>query len=210
MSSSLRLTLLACLAVSSSYVAFVGFPNRPSSNSRPATKFLDVSTASSSPSAAPVETAEVQASMTQGLRALAALCAALLLAFAPMQDAQAARSGGRMGGGRAPSFRAPPRAMPQSRAGPSVGSSVYRGGPNVSIGVAPMFAPSPFGFGGGFGFGMPLFPPLGFGMPLGGGPTASDQMLQNQQRNDERQIDAQKQQIQDLERQINELKASKK
>mmetsp|Transcript_25918 Transcript_25918/g.41507 ORF Transcript_25918/g.41507 Transcript_25918/m.41507 type:complete len:216 (+) Transcript_25918:93-740(+) len=143
-------------------------------------------------------------------RVVAAVCAALMVALVPLQGAEAARSGGRMGGGGGrmggSSFRArpsPPRqAMPRGNSGARMSS-----GPNIHIGVAPPM----YGYGGGFGgFGMPFG---GFGMPFGGfgmmHNSGNDQMLQNQQRRDESQLDGQKSQIADLEKQIAELKASK-
>jgi len=148
------------------------------------------------------------------LRIAAAVCAALMLAVVPLEGAEAARSGGRMGGGSS-SFRArapPPRqAAPRSAtAGPRVST-----GPNIAIGVAPSMGYG--GFGGGFGYG-------GFGMPFGGfglfgppvlpipvpvGPSANDQILQNQQLRDESKLDAQKAEIQELQKQLTALKAGK-
>merc|ERR1719214_188695 len=87
-----------------------------------------------------------------------------------------------------------------------------RSGPNISVGVGPMFAPPVFGpFGGGF-FGPSLFGPTVLPVPVpfgGSGPSATDQMLQNQQRRDESQIDSQNRQIAALEKEIAELKAKK-
>lgn len=83
------------------------------------------------------------------------------------------------------------------------------GGPNISVGVSPFgfgspFGYSPFGFGGGFG--MPLIVPFGGG----GGESNTDRMLKENQRQDERVIDQQKSQIETMQKELAELKASKK
>jgi len=140
------------------------------------------------------------------LRAALAIMAALAVAFVPMDGAEAARSGGRMGGGmgrggggfggRAP----PPRAQTQRRAAPS-------SGPNINIGVGPVFAPPMFS---PFGFGMPFFGPPIIPIPFGSsGPSNTDRMIQDQQRRDESVIDQQKQQIDQMQRELSELKAKK-
>mmetsp|Transcript_55825 Transcript_55825/g.107708 ORF Transcript_55825/g.107708 Transcript_55825/m.107708 type:complete len:210 (+) Transcript_55825:91-720(+) len=135
-------------------------------------------------------------------RMIAAVCAAVLVTLLPLSGAEAARSGGRMGGmgGGARRAMPPPQAQRQGAA---------RSGPNISIGVGPMIAPpmygSPFGFGAPMGmFGPPLLLP---GPSFG--PSATDQALQNQQRQDERAMDSQKMQIESLQREIQELKAKK-
>lgn len=139
-------------------------------------------------------------------RAALAVVAALAVAFVPMDDAQAARSGGRMGGGGGMGRRAAP---PPRAAAPRTSTSSTTNF-NVGVGIAPPIYSSPFGFGGGFGFGMPFFPPM-FGptIAIGGGSSATDQMLQNQQRQDERVIDQQKSEIDKMQKEIAELKAAK-
>eukprot|EP00438_Fugacium_kawagutii_P000430 Skav201979 [mRNA] locus=scaffold2336:43117:45478:+ [translate_table: standard] len=142
-----------------------------------------------------------------GLRASAAATLALLLALLPMDAAQAARSGGRMGGSsRGFSARPPPRA-----AAPR-GGATTRSSSSVSIGIgAPVI--SPFGFGAPFSpFGFsPFGYGFGFGVPIGpSGPSASDQMLQNQQVQDERKIDEQKQEIAALRKELDDLKTKSK
>mmetsp|Transcript_60158 Transcript_60158/g.120478 ORF Transcript_60158/g.120478 Transcript_60158/m.120478 type:complete len:94 (+) Transcript_60158:3-284(+) len=92
--------------------------------------------------------------------------------------------------------------MPQS--GPR-----FSGGPNISIGVGPMIAPPMFGpslFGPPMGlFGPPMLP-----VPVPSmGPSYSDQMIQDQQRRDERQMDSQKAQIDALQKELAELRAKK-
>jgi len=140
---------------------------------------------------------------------LLTMCMAMLVLLLPLQSAKAARMGGRMGGATsnqrqqqqqrsAPSQQ---RAMPQGNMG-------FRSGPSVSIGVGPMFAPPMFGTPF---MAPPLFmPPPILPVPFPSGPRYTDQMLQNQQSRDERQLDAQKAQIQQLEKEIADLKASKR
>jgi len=143
-----------------------------------------------------------------GLRASACATLALLLALLPMDAAEAARSGGRMGGSR--SFAARPGPRVGSRVGPRGGGF---GGPRVSIGIgSPLIAPmSPFGVAPlspfGYGFGVPV--PLGSIGPSPG-PSVNDQMLQNQQVQDERKIDEQKQEIATLKKELEELKLQSK
>jgi len=67
-----------------------------------------------------------------GLRASAAAALALLLALLPMDAAEAARSGGRMGGSsRGFAARPPPRAAVPRGGGTARGSA----GPRISIGM---------------------------------------------------------------------------
>merc|ERR1719265_2712580 len=90
---------------------------------------------------------------------------------------------------------------------PAPAQRASSGGPNINIGVSPMI--SPFGYGG-FGYGPSLFGPsiLPVPLPFGGmGPSASDQMLQQQQRRDESMMDGQARQIDALQKEIAELKA---
>jgi len=134
-------------------------------------------------------------------RMIAAVCAAVLVALLPLSGAEAARSGGRMGGmgGGARRSMPPPQAQRQEQVRP---------GPNISIGVGPMIAPpmygSPF-----------LGPPMGFfGPPLlipgpSFGPSNTDRALQDQQQRDERLLDSQKMQIESMQREVAELKAKK-
>lgn len=78
------------------------------------------------------------------LKTLLMLGLVILLSFGPGDDALAARSGGRMGGG---SFRAPSRSLP-SRSAPAARPGGY-GGYGGGFGF-PFLIPF-FGFGGGFG-----------------------------------------------------------
>jgi len=141
------------------------------------------------------------------LRTALAVLAALAVAIVPMSDAQAARSGGRMGGGggmRGGMGRSAPPPRSDTRSNTNV---------NIGVGVAPPVYGGGFGmgFGSPFGFGLPIVPPL-FGptIAIGGGSSAADQQLQNQQRQDERMMDQQKAQIDSLQKEIEQLKAAKK
>jgi len=133
-------------------------------------------------------------------RMLAAVCVAVLVALLPLSGAEAARSGGRVGGmGGGVRTMPPPQAQRQE---------AVRPGPNISVGVGPMIAPpmygSPFlGTPMGF-FGPPLLLP---GPSFGPSPT--DRALQDQQQRDERLMDSQKMQIETLQQEIAELKAKK-
>mmetsp|Transcript_32710 Transcript_32710/g.76045 ORF Transcript_32710/g.76045 Transcript_32710/m.76045 type:complete len:203 (+) Transcript_32710:82-690(+) len=135
-----------------------------------------------------------------------AACAALLVALVPLEGAEAARRGGRMGGigggmrgGMRSGMRSPgvaPRAAPRASSGP-----------NINIGVGPMIAPPMFGPSI---FAPPLFGPPVLPLPVPSfGPSFSDQMLQDQQRRDERQIDSQKSQIDALQKELADLKAKR-
>jgi len=161
--------------------------------------------AQSEKAAAVVE--EPAAPFSSFLRTALAVVAALAVAIAPMADAQAARSGGRMGGGGMRMGGATRRVAPPPRPGVRSKTNV-----NIGVGVAPpIYAPSPFGFGFG-GFGMPLFAPPLFGptIALGGGSSAVDEQLQHQQRQDERVIDQQKAQIEQMQKELAELKTQQK
>ena len=80
--------------------------------------------------------------------ALAALAAAVLVA-APM-DAEAARSGGRMGG-RAPAMRSAPMRSAPMRGGGGYGGGYGGGRTNVIISPGIGMGMSPFGYGYGYG-----------------------------------------------------------
>merc|ERR1719229_1355170 len=136
--------------------------------------------------------------------------AALLVALMPVAEAQAARSGGRIGGTAPSARKAPP---PQSRSAPNVINKTTVVEKNTTVVVPPAAPPvvvaPPMGMGyGGYGMGMaPVVvapaPTLGdviVGPAVGSaisnavaprGPSVSDRMLENQQRQDERQMDRQ-------------------
>mmetsp|Transcript_82889 Transcript_82889/g.177669 ORF Transcript_82889/g.177669 Transcript_82889/m.177669 type:complete len:220 (+) Transcript_82889:95-754(+) len=140
-----------------------------------------------------------------------ALLVALAVALVPMDGAEAARSGGRMGGSRMGGMGGRPRAPPP-RAAPQ--PQQRGGGPNINIGVAP---PVYGGFGGGFFGGPSLFGPslllpppiLPVPVPFGGGPSMQDRAIQDQQQRDERVIDQQKMQIDQMQKEIQDLKAKR-
>mmetsp|Transcript_39883 Transcript_39883/g.71692 ORF Transcript_39883/g.71692 Transcript_39883/m.71692 type:complete len:207 (-) Transcript_39883:83-703(-) len=195
----LVLTLLGCS------LCFVA-PQTPAARAARAFR-QDAETARPAPANWVAEGQEAGQDAWTCLKAMAAICLGLVVAFAPLQSAEAARSGGRMGGG---SVRA---ARPMPRSGAGMGASAgprVSTGPNVSIGIgAPMISPfgySPFGMGyGGFGlFGPPILP-----VPVPTGPSGTDQMIQSQQLRDERQIDSQKSEIAQLKQEIEQLKTKK-
>merc|ERR1740116_432486 len=94
---------------------------------------------------------------------------------------------------------------PTSRsAGPS-----RMGGPNINVGVGgPVIAPPMFGspfMRPSIGFFPPILP-----LPVPSfGPSYSDQMIQDQQRRDERAMDGQQGKIEALQKEIAELKAKR-
>lgn len=164
--------------------------------------------------------------------AILSLLAALVVALAPVTEpAYAARTGGRIGG-TAPSKKAPPRAAPSV----TNNTTVIKKETVVVAPPAPppvVVAPAPvmgMGYGGmGMGMGMaPVVvappPTLGevvAGAVIGGaingainstiprGPSTTDRMLENQQRQDERQLDKQSMQLEALQRELQDLKNKK-
>jgi len=162
------------------------------------------------PDSAAAET-EPWAVVAGAARTAVALLAAVAVALVPMDGAEAARSGGRMGGSRMGGMGGRPRAPPP-RAAPQ--PQQRGGGPNINIGVAP---PVYGGFGGGFFGGPSLFGPslllpppiLPVPVPFGGGPSMQDRAIQDQQQRDERVIDQQKMQIDQMQKEIQDLKAKR-
>mmetsp|Transcript_81764 Transcript_81764/g.210556 ORF Transcript_81764/g.210556 Transcript_81764/m.210556 type:complete len:220 (-) Transcript_81764:228-887(-) len=218
MASPVRPRAVALLAAAAalSGLAFVAPHNGPGSSQRADALHAAAVRNSRPVRAEAAETAvqpSAQASSASGagaLRAAVALLAALVVAFVPMDGAEAAMRGGRMGGGRMGGGMgrraAPPPRAPRS----SVPFGGGRSGPNISLGVGPMFAPRFFG--------PPIFAPPVFGppilpvpvpVPVPSGPSVSDQMLKDQQFRDERTIDQQTSQIQELQKEIQDLKAKK-
>ncbi|CAJ1368147.1 unnamed protein product, partial [Effrenium voratum] len=200
---ALMLRLLCVLALGLAPVFLT--PNSTSPTPRPE---APARTKATTPGPAPAHgdaSSEDNGRVPHMLRVAAASLLALLVALVPL-SAEAARSGGRMGG-RSSAPRSAFRAAPRPRAVPR--SEPHFGGPNVSIGIGPPVMPlgryggfgPGFGFGG-FGYGVPLPLPLP-GQALG--PSANDQMLQNQQIQDERKLDDQNREIADLKKQIEEL-----
>jgi len=161
------------------------------------------------------------------LPVVASLLAALLVALVPVEEAQAARSGGRIGGSAVGARKAPP----PSRTAPNVinkttvverTTTVVAPPPPPPVVVAPppIMAP-PIGFGIGMAP-VVVAPPPTIGDVIVGaavssaihsavphGPSVNDRILENQQRQDERQMDRQAAQIEDLQRELSELKAKK-
>ena len=162
--------------------------------------------------------------------ALLAMLAAVAFAFLPLQEAQAARSGGRIGGSASAARRAPPRAAPRAPAAAASSNTTVINRTTVvappPIVAPPVMAPS-VGFGMGFGPAPVVVAPpptvgdVIVGSVVGGainnamygghhsGPSTADRMLENQQRQDERQIDSQQREIDELKAQLNSLKAQK-
>jgi len=188
--------LLAALACAG--LAFVQTPLPAHGRPKQAQPHAAVHREAGAPEAVPTTSATGDA-----WRVALAACAALLVALVPISGAEAARSGGRMGGMRS---MPPPQRSQQQRAQPG---PRFSSGPNISIGVGPVIAPPMFG--------PPLLgPPMGlFGPPMlpvpvpSMGPSVSDQIMQDQQRRDERQMDSQKAQIEALQKEIAELKAKR-
>mmetsp|Transcript_60855 Transcript_60855/g.112916 ORF Transcript_60855/g.112916 Transcript_60855/m.112916 type:complete len:217 (+) Transcript_60855:81-731(+) len=148
------------------------------------------------------------------------MVAALLVAFAPMAEAQAAKTGGRIGG-TAPSAKPKP---PPQRAAPAPApvvkervvekTTIIRQA--APMGAAPvMMAPAPSM--GDMIMGAAVQGVVG-GAVSGAvqsamaphsnsaGPSGTDRMLEMQMRQDERQMDKQSNDIEDLKRQLAELK----
>jgi hypothetical protein len=181
----------------------------------------------------PVASEESEAGLPSPARlgaAAASFLAALLVAFAPIAEAQAAMKGGRIGGSAVAARKAPPSS---SRTAPNVinkttvierNTTVIAPAPPPPVIVAP---PPVIASPVGYGFGMaPVVvapaPTLGdviVGAAVGGainsamhhnhGPSVNDRILENQQRQDERQMDRQANQLEDLQRELAELKAKK-
>jgi len=157
-----------------------------------------------------------------GAAALSIL-AALVVSFAPAGEAQAAKSGGRIGGS-AQAARSKP---PPGRTSTNVinKTTVVERNTTVVVPPPPVVAPvAPMGMG----FGMApvvVAPPPTLGEIVVGaavssaihsavaphhyGPSVNDRILENQQRQDERQMDRQANQIEDLQRELQQLKAQK-
>lgn len=181
--------------------AFVTLPGKPAARPRAPNNSMEPAALANAEANAPESADPGVFGGVARFVSMAVIAAVFVAAAVPSAPAEAARSGGRMGG-----MGSAARMAPQPRAGGG------RSGPNISVGVGPMFAPPVFSpFGGGL-FGPSLFGPsiLPVPVPFGGfGPSASDQMLQNQQRRDEGQMDSQSRQIEALQKEIAELKAKK-
>mmetsp|Transcript_74364 Transcript_74364/g.177170 ORF Transcript_74364/g.177170 Transcript_74364/m.177170 type:complete len:220 (+) Transcript_74364:85-744(+) len=149
-------------------------------------------------------------------RALLSMVAALVVTFAPLAEAQAARSGGRIGGS-APSARPRP---PPSRSSPPQATKERVIERNTTIiqqappmmGAPMMMAPAPslgdivVGTAVQGAVGGAVSGAVRGAMAPPPGASGTDRMLENQMRQDERQMDKQSNDIEDLKRQLAELK----
>lgn len=170
----------------------------------------------------------------------ASLLAALVIMVAPLQEAQAAKTGGRIGG-TAPSMRPKPAPSASGRTGGRIGGTTSAAqapqvinntvvvektvvvphpvAPPVIVAPSPVYGASPFM--GGSMYGAPLYvepaPTLGEVAATVGAAmvvksivdaNSPDRVLANQIRQDERQLDRQQNQIKELEKQIQDMKAA--
>ena len=207
-------------ALAGATMAFVGPAIRP----EPKVNQNHVALRASAPGSP--ENTESQSPLRVG-GAMLSIVAALALVLAPV-EAQAAKSGGRIGGtASAARSKPPPRAPVASSSKTTViNKTTVIAPPPV---VAPPVVAPPMGMGMGVGFApAPVVvapaPSLGdvvVGTVIGGainnaisgghhsGPSTSDRLLENQQRQDERQIDNQKAEIDQLKAEIQNMKATK-
>mmetsp|Transcript_60137 Transcript_60137/g.157634 ORF Transcript_60137/g.157634 Transcript_60137/m.157634 type:complete len:216 (-) Transcript_60137:5-652(-) len=211
--SACRALLAAGAVVAALTVADYAFVSPGQVPRPPAERMAQKASAFAREVAEPAEAQPNLDAFSSAWRFAAAAAVALLVALVPLEGAEAARSGGRMGGmGGGFSRRSAPPRIAAPRAAPS-GGSRFAGarGPNINVGVGsfapPIFMPSPFGFGSPFGYGL-FGPPM---LPLGmnSGPSQQDQITKDQQRQDERVIDQEKMQIDQMQREIQDLKAKK-
>ena len=214
MTRMLCIAMVAALAGAT--MAFVGPAIRP----EPKVNQNHVALRASVPGAP--ENTESQSPLRVG-GAMLSIVAALALVLAPV-EAQAAKSGGRIGGtASAARSKPPPRAPVASSSKTTVINKT------TVIAPPPVVAAPPMGMGMGVGFApAPVVvapaPSLGdvvVGTVIGGainnaisgghhnGPSTSDRLLENQQRQDERQIDNQKAEIEQLKTEIQNMKVSK-
>ena len=214
MTRMLCIAMVAALAGAT--MAFVGPAIRP----EPKVNQNHVALRASAPGAP--ENTESQSPLRVG-GAMLSIVAALALVLAPV-EAQAAKSGGRIGGtASAARSKPPPRAPVASSSKTTVINKT------TVIAPPPVVAAPPMGMGMGVGFApAPVVvapaPSLGdvvVGTVIGGainnaisgghhnGPSTSDRLLENQQRQDERQIDNQKAEIEQLKTEIQNMKVSK-
>eukprot|EP00438_Fugacium_kawagutii_P027396 Skav208443 [mRNA] locus=scaffold1952:191232:191882:- [translate_table: standard] len=158
--------------------------------------------------------------------AMLSIVAALALVVMPV-EAQAAKSGGRIGGtASAARSKPPPRPAAKAPAASSTNKTTVINQTTVIAPPPPVVAAPPMGMGMCVGMAPVVVAPapsLGdvvVGSVIGGainnaitggnrGPTNTDRMLENQQRQDERQIDSQKAELEMLKSEIQSLKAAK-
>lgn len=214
-------SLLVLVAFGLSTVAFVGpVVQQPGKQSLRARRVR-----SASPEASASSDADEAASPWRLGGAALSMLAAIALALLPMEEAQAAKSGGRIGGSAPAARRAPPPrpAAPKAATSTTVNKTVIN---KTTVVAAPPVVAAPVMGGYGYGgVGMVVAPPptLGdvvVGTVVGGainnamyggmrGPSTTDRMLENQQRQDERQMDRQSSEIDQLKMQISQLQAQK-
>lgn len=157
--------------------------------------------------------------------AMLSIVAALALVLMPV-EAQAAKSAGRIGGTAAAArSKPPPRAAPKAPVASSTNKTTVINQTTVIAPPPPVVAAPPTGMGMGVA---PVVvapaPTLGdvfVGTVIGGainnaisgghhsGPSSTDRLLENQQRQDERQIDSQKAEIEQLKTEIQNMKVAK-
>lgn len=216
-----RMVSLALVAAAAgATMAFVG----PAIRSEPKVTQHRVSLRASAPDA----DAHESQSPLRVSGAMLSIVAALALVLMPV-EAQAAKSGGRIGGtADAARSKPPPRAAPKAPAASSTNKTTVINQTTV-VAPPPVVAAPPMGMGMGMGMGVaPVVvapaPTLGdvvVGTVIGGainnaisgghhsGPSSTDRLLENQQRQDERQIDNQKAEIEQLKAEIQNMKVAK-
>ena len=159
--------------------------------------------------------------------AMLSIVAALALVLMPV-EAQAAKSGGRIGGTAAAArSKPPPRAAPKAPVASSTNKTTVINQTTVIAPPPPVVAAPPTGMGMGMGVAPVVVAPaptLGdvvVGTVIGGainnaisgghhsGPSSTDRLLENQQRQDERQIDSQKAEIEQLKTEMQNMKVAK-
>jgi len=217
------ISLLVLLAFGLSTVAFVGpVVQQPGKQSLRASRVR-----SASPEANAARDAGEAASPWRLGGAALSMVAAIALALMPMEEAQAAKSGGRIGGSAPAARRAPPPRPAAPKAATTTNNTTVINKTTV-VAPPPVVAAPAMGYGYGYGgVGMVVAPPptLGdvvVGTVVGGainnamyggmnrGPSTTDRMLDNQQRQDERQMDRQASEIDQLKMQISQLQAERK
>lgn len=221
----LAAALLAVVVFAASAPSFIGV--QPPSNGNAGSRAAGRSDFEKFPSTPEMQLSSEE-SMTSPSRlgaAFLSMLAAFVVAIIPTEEAQAARSGGRIGG-TAPSAR---RVAPPARAPPTVNRSTTTiiNKTVVVPAPAPPVVVAPPVYGGFMAPPIVVAPPptLGdvvVGAVVGGainnaiyggshrGPTSTDMMLENQQRQDERQLDSQKQEIERLKADLAALKTQQK
>mmetsp|Transcript_31305 Transcript_31305/g.68588 ORF Transcript_31305/g.68588 Transcript_31305/m.68588 type:complete len:236 (+) Transcript_31305:52-759(+) len=220
--------LLLLVAVVPSENAFAGQGSPHSQASSPAGQKARVQSADAY---VPLQESKASADMAvclpSALRAMLAVFAALLVAMVPATEAQAAKSGGRIGGSAAsrPATRPPPPrpSAPRAAEPPRVENKttvvektvIVAPPPPPPVVVAPPVSP----FGGMMGAPVVVAPPPTLGDVVVGAaissainsampkpPSTTDRIMENQIRQDERQMDRQQSQIEDMQRELRELK----